>query len=275
MTTRRKFPLVAVDVGNSRVKLGLFESRAGGRKEAAATALPEPARTLTLAPDAPWGDELARWLAPRGIAEVAWWLGSVRRDVAARLVEALRERGAEPPVLLAAGDLPLTVSVPRPDMVGIDRLLAAVAANALRKPQRSIVIVSVGTAITVNLVSYEGNFLGGAILPGIGLSARALHEFTDLLPKLDLVELGEPPPALGTATIPALHAGLFWGAIGGIRQLVEMYAKRCLAAGELHRPDLVLTGGAAPSVAGLIGESVRYEPHLVLSGIALAAAASR
>ena len=58
-------------------------------------------------------------------------------------------------------------------------------------------IVDVGSAITVDLVSADGAFLGGAILPGIAMSARALHEFTDLLPLVDMSELTAPPPALG------------------------------------------------------------------------------
>ena len=87
--------------------------------------------------------------------------------------------------MLAAGDLPLEVRLERPDMVGIDRLVDAVAVNRLRDAGRPAVIVDVGTAITVDLVSADGAFLGGAILPGIQMSARAMHEFTDLLPLVD------------------------------------------------------------------------------------------
>ena len=75
-------------------------------------------------------------------------------------------------------------------------------------------IVDVGTAITVDLVSADGAFLGGAILPGIQMSARALHEFTDLLPLVDVSDLTAPPPALGTAT----DAGHAVGAVLGHRR---------------------------------------------------------
>ena len=98
-------------------------------------------------------------------------------------------------------------------MAGIDRLVDAVAANRLRKSHRPAAIVDVGTAITVDLVAADGAFLGGSILPGIALSARALHEFTDLLPLVDVGELVEPPPALGTDTEAAMRSGLFWGAM--------------------------------------------------------------
>ena len=138
--------------------------------------------------------------------------------------------------LLAAGDLPLEVRLERPDMVGIDRLVDAVAVNRLREPGRPAVIVDVGTAITVDLVSADGAFLGGAILPGIQMSARALHEFTDLLPLVDVSELTAPPPALGTATESAMESGLFWGAVGAIRQLIEQLPQRRERSAATSRP---------------------------------------
>ena len=66
-----------------------------------------------------------------------------------------------------------------------------------------------GTAITVDLVSADGAFLGGAILPGIAMSARALHEFTDLLPLVDMAELAAPPPALGDRDRSGPRPGCF------------------------------------------------------------------
>jgi type III pantothenate kinase len=196
---------------------------------------------------------------------LAWYIGSVNRPSATRLLDWLRcRRPQDRLTLLAAGDLPLEVRVPRPDMVGVDRLLDALAANALRGPGRPAVVIDVGTAITVDLVSAEGAFLGGAILPGIAMSARALHEFTDLLPLLDLSELAAPPPALGTETAAALRAGLFWGAVGGVRELIGQLAGP-------QRPQVILTGGASPAVAELLGPSAQLVPHLTLAGIALAA----
>ena len=166
-------------------------------------------------------------------------------------------------MLLTSGDLPLTVKLPRPDMVGVDRLLDGLAANRLRTPGRPAVVVDVGLAITVDLLDADGAFLGGAILPGIAMSARALHEFTDLLPQIDMAELAEPPPALGTATVAAMRSGLFWGAVGAVRQLVEQLTGNSDA-------EVFLTGGAGPVVAQLMGTAARYVPHLTLAGIALA-----
>ena len=165
--------------------------------------------------------------------------------------------------LLSAADLPLAVRLDRPDMVGIDRLVDAVAVNRLRDG-RAAVIVDVGTAITVDLVAADGAFLGGSILPGLEMSARALHEFTDLLPFVDVSELSEPPPPLGTKTEEAMRSGLFWGTVGAIRQLVEELGRE---AG--NHPQVFLTGGAGAAVAELLVPDAQFVPHLTLAGIAL------
>jgi type III pantothenate kinase len=150
-------------------------------------------------------------------------------------------------------------------MVGIDRLAGAVAANRLREAQRPAIVVDLGTAITVDLVNPQGVFLGGAILPGIGMSARALYEFTDLLPLLDLRVLREPPPALGKSTTDAMQSGIYWGAVGGVRELIARLNADSAPA------QVFLTGGAAPAVAALLAPDAHYIPHLVLGGIALTA----
>jgi type III pantothenate kinase len=262
-------PLIAVDVGNSRIKLGLFYRSADA-------GLPEPENTLHLTGTLPEFDQLDAWLAiarardgrdeePHTASNLRWHIGSVNRPAASRLIDWLRDhRPDDEIVLLTSGDLPLVVKLPRPDMVGVDRLLDGLAANRLRTPCHAAVVVDVGSAITVDLLDKDGAFLGGAILPGIAMSARALHEFTDLLPRIDMAELAEPPPALGTATDSAMRSGLFWGAIGAVRQLVDQLTGNCDV-------EVLLTGGAGPVVAQLMGAAARYVPHLTLAGIALAA----
>jgi type III pantothenate kinase len=259
--SRPPFPLIAVDVGNSRVKLGLFE-----RPSADGSDLPAPARTLDLVPGAGAFDRIPAWLAGKASADFDWWIGSVQRNTSSNLVDWLRSGNAERIRLLTSRDLPLKVEVPRPDMVGIDRLLGAVSANRLREAGRPAIVVDLGTAVTLDVVSANGAFLGGAILPGIAMSARALHEFTDLLPLLDMHALAEPPEALGTDTFTAMRSGIYYGAIGGVRQLLDLLGSRL--PGE---PQVFLTGGAAPAVAPLISAETTYVGHLVLAGIALAA----
>ena len=278
---------VAADVGNARIKLGLFEE--DGK---------EPLQTLSLPGKKPALDVIASWLADGAGDGLRWWISSVNRPAAALLIDWLRaHRPADRVTLLASGDLPLKVRLPRPDMVGIDRLVDAVAVNRLRRPHEAAAIVDVGSAITVDLVSAAGEFLGGAILPGIEMAARALHHFTDLLPLVDASELESPPPAVGDDTVSAIRAGLYWGAVGAIRQLVAQLHKaatvgraegwsgsstatpsdrstaastECEAASG-GRMQVFLTGGAGAAVADLLGPDARYVPDLTLIGIALAA----
>ncbi len=293
---------VAADVGNARIKLGLFEEKGDillfseqpDRCCMEKQNVPFfPLRTLPLPGKKPKLDAIATWLADVAPAGLHWWISSVNRPAAALLIDWLRaHRPADRVTLLASGDLPLKVRLPRPDMVGIDRLVDAVAVNRLRRAREPAAIVDVGSAITVDLVSAAGEFLGGAILPGIEMAARALHHFTDLLPLVDASELESPPSPVGDDTLSAIRAGLYWGAVGAIRQLVEQLHKaatggraegwggsstaastKCEAASG-RALQVFLTGGAGAAVADLLGPDARYVPDLTLTGIALAAKAS-
>jgi type III pantothenate kinase len=252
-------PLLAVDVGNNRVKVGAFSGRMGAT-------VPEPEGTWTLLGDAPSLEQVVADCA-KSDQQLHWWIGSVNRPTTSRLLDWLGEYRPEDQItLLASGDLPLEVDVPRPDMVGIDRLLAAVAANRIRNADRPAVIVDLGTAVTVDLVSTDGVFQGGAILPGIEMAARALHDYTDLLPRIEMSELSEPPEPLGKATEPAMRSGLYWGAVGAVRELTSQ-----MIADASIEPEFLVTGGAGPMVAKLLSDSAHHVPHLTLAGIALAA----
>jgi len=260
--------LVAVDIGNARIKLGRFE---GPSPADAGNALPRPDSTRTIDGRAPDFNPLADWLAEMPGAGVAWWIASVNRPATTGLLDWLNDhRPDDAARLLTSSDLPLRVEGPRADMVGVDRLLDAVAVNALRSADRPAVVVDVGTAITVDLVDARGVFGGGAILPGIAMSARAMHEFTDLLPMIDMSELRRPPPAVGRSTEEAMRAGLFWMVVGTIRELAGR-----MAADEERSPEVFVSGGAGVAVAELLGADARHVPHLTLGGIALAASYQR
>jgi type III pantothenate kinase len=259
MASSQSMPLVAVDVGNSRVKLGVFEPPFAGP-------LPHVARSASVGPD--WSEADLAALLPVGPGGHAWAIASVNRPGSAKLNDWLARRGATTVRELAHGDMPLPVEVDHPDRVGLDRLANVVAANRLRPAGEPAIVIDMGTALTVSLVSPAGAFAGGAILPGVGTSARALHEFTDLLP---LVEVSGSPPAVGKSTADAIRSGLYWGAVGAVRELVAQ-----LSAGG-PRPQIFLTGGAGPLFADVLaahGERApHFVPHLTLAGIAIAALA--
>ncbi len=296
---RRERPLVAVDVGNARIKLGWFDAScmawpAGRRPETccengrlpsqnrapaseSAGTLPEPLRTLAVDGRRPEFTAAADWLGTEAHDGASWWIGSVNRSSTTALLDWLRAaRPQDSVTVLGAADLPLTCRLPDPDRVGVDRLLDAVGANALRPPGRAAVVVDVGTAITVDLVDPEGAFRGGAIVPGIDMSARALHQFTDLLPLVDMAELRRPPPAVGTSTVGAIRSGLFWFAVGTVRELAGRMTselKLGTVREEAVETPMYLTGGAGAAVAELLGPAARFVPHLTLAGIALTARA--
>ncbi len=253
--------LVAVDIGNTRLKLGLFP---GAETADTRGALPVPDSTLEVSIDRM--DDIAGWLSPRSVPEVSWWIGSVQRGFTTELLDWLRGQRADLAItLLCSDDLDLLVDLPRPDKVGIDRLLAAVAVNRVRGAGREAVIVDLGTATTVDLVSPSGAFRGGAIMPGVAMAARAMHEFTDLLPWLDMTRLEAPPPEVGGDTLSAMRSGLFWGAVGGTRELITRMTSHD------SPPQVFLTGGAAESVAPLLAIDTQFAPNLTLGGIALTA----
>jgi type III pantothenate kinase len=216
-------------------------------------------------------NRLVAWCNEHLVGGTTWRIASVHRAAAVRLSTALmdwaKQTGRDCPIQqLTFRDVPLLIHVEQPDRVGIDRLLAALAANRLRQRNRAAIVVDLGTAITVDLVDTDGAFAGGAILPGIATSARALAEQTDALPQVTLDFLDEPPVPLGKSTVPAIESGIYWGAIGAIRELVSQ-----LSAPYPSRPDLLITGGASRQVAELLKThgAVRHVPNLVLSGIAL------
>lgn len=262
--------LIAVDIGNSRIKLGQFQDCSADDRS-----LPEPSRMIDLPVYHETGTfdfkRLDTLLNTSGAKDTTWLVASVHRAAAAQLTSALnyfaKQSGVEVRVrLLTYRDVPLALNVDEPARVGIDRLIAALAANRLRSPDRAAIIVDLGTAITVDLLDANGAFAGGAILPGIATSARALEERTDALPRVPLEFLDKPPAALGKSTVPAIESGIYWGAIGAIRELVTQLSKPLEKT-----PEIFITGGASAHVAELLAKqhSVRHVPHLVLSGIAL------
>lgn len=189
-------------------------------------------------------------------------IGSVvanRTEPLCRIV--LEVLGAEAYVIRRDLPLPMRLDVENPDAVGVDRVCAAAA--AYRKLRHACIVADVGTAMTVNVVSDDGLFLGGAILPGPHLAAQSLSEHTAALPKIDMMQ----PPAqpIGRNTEQAILVGVVFGAAGALRELVERFATHL---GKW--PQLVLTGGGAKIIAEHCDFVDNLVPHLTLIGIALA-----
>jgi type III pantothenate kinase len=245
--------LLAVNVGNTETTLGVFRERELAWRWRMATA---PERTA---------DELAvlfgGFLEQQGLSFDRNVTGVVISSVVPSATEALREMvrryfGFAPVVVEAGVKTGIPVVVDNPREVGADRVVNALAAYT--KYGGPAIAVDVGTATTFDAVSEKGEYVGGAIAPGIRISARALYEQTA---RLVLVELQPPRTAIGKNTVEALQAGLVFGHAAMIDGMVERMAK------ELGDPTVVITGGLARVVLPECRTIDHHDPWLTLEGL--------
>ena len=247
--------LIAVSIGNTSVQVGLTSESSwppnwSGRLDMS-TGTCRPEQLAKLLPADP----------------VCWYVSSVHRASEFKLAAWVRQtRRADHYQLLTHDQLPLQIHVDQAWAVGMDRLVAAVAVNRLRSNDRPSVVVDAGTAITVDLLSADGAFLGGSIFPGIEMASRALANDTDLLPQV-AIDFAEKPSVVGKSTESAILSGLLWGAVGAIRELVT---RMSIEIGQ--PPQLFVTGGDAKQLAAHLGSEYQFVPELVLNGIVAATA---
>ena len=182
-----------------------------------------------------------------------------------KALEAAAAKAIGQDVLVIGRDLPLPIetSVPHPAGIGTDRLCAAAA--AYDQLGVACVVADFGSAITIDCVSQDGVFQGGAILPGLRMGARALASQTAQLPE---VQIAEPHWVYGQDTAQAIIGGLVRGARGALRELVETYATEMGSW-----PVVILTGGDARVICKDVSESELVQAivdDLVLRGVAIA-----
>ena len=184
--------------------------------------------------------------------EPTWWsISSVNPPVATLLAEFLQARQIGGVTWFqAAAEVPVLKAVEGAEIGGADRALGALAGLRLMPPGQPGLIVSCGTAITVERVSRQGVWLGGAIAPGLGTMARALHLRAAQVPMIDTrqIDPDHPPPAWGPGTVSSLAAGIFWGTVGLVREL-------------LARQKIDLDGD--PWVIWAGGDAVLLAPYVV------------
>ncbi|HKQ48297.1 MAG TPA: type III pantothenate kinase [Phycisphaerae bacterium] len=187
---------------------------------------------------------------------------SVVPDVLAELRGRLEERYDDAPLLAVGDELhrPMSLAVEAPETVGVDRVCSAAAAYDVIG--RACAVASFGTAITIDCVNDEGVFMGGAILPGLALSAHALHEGTAALPEVVIEPTGA---TYGATTEQCIRNGVIYGAVGALREITERYATQLGSW-----PQLVVTGGNAELVQSQCEFIDNVVPDLCIRGIALA-----
>jgi type III pantothenate kinase len=170
----------------------------------------------------------------------------------------------DPFVLQAGVKTGLKIKYRNPHEVGSDRIANAIAATSIY-PGRDIIVVDCGTATTFDVVTSTGDYLGGVIMPGVGISAETLASHTAKLPR---VEIARPEHALGRSTVESIQSGLYHGHIGAIRHLLAVLSSENFPSA----PPVVLgTGG----FARMFAEAHLFHrtlPELVLLGLKQAAA---
>lgn len=171
----------------------------------------------------------------------------------------LKYFNSEPFVLQAGVKTGLKIKYRNPAEVGADRVANAIAATQ-RHPGRDCLIVDCGTATTFDVVTAAGDYLGGAIMPGVGISAEMLSSRTAKLPR---IEIARPEAALGRTSAESIQSGLYHGHVGAMRNLI---AALTIEAFNGEQPQVIGTGGFTRMFEAddLFDEIV---PELVLFGL--------
>jgi type III pantothenate kinase len=152
-----------------------------------------------------------------------------------------------------------------PADVGADRIVNAVAAYEKygRAGSRPLVVVDFGTATTLDAISGKGEYLGGAICPGVTISADALFQRAARLPKIDV---RKPATVIGRTTVGAMESGLFWGYVDMVEGLVRRMSAE-LAGTNVANVTCVATGGLAAIIAPETKLIAHVDPDLTLDGL--------
>jgi len=243
--------LLAIDVGNTEVTLGLFDGRRLTRSFRLSSETRRTADEISLALT-----QIFPELARRG--EHAAVLASVVPTATASFLEAARKVcGVEP--LEVSSRIPTGVDVEYrdPQSAGADRIANAAAALALYGAP--VVIVDFGTATTFDVILRERRYIGGVIAPGIVTGAEHLIRRAA---RLSAFELKPPPHVVGRSTEESLQSGVYYGAVGQVDAIVRRIAQE-----ERIKPRVIATGGLAPMIAKHSETIEKVDPDLTLHGL--------
>ncbi|MBI5379199.1 MAG: type III pantothenate kinase [Nitrospirae bacterium] len=247
--------LLAVDIGNSQITLGVYQGedlRCHGRLSTRAEAGADEYGILLRGILATHGADLEAVDAVI-LSCVVPALQTVFEEVARNFLH------LKPTVVGPHLQTGLTLRIDRPEELGADRLVNAVA--AYHRYGGPVILVDLGTATTFCVVSADGEYLGGAIAAGLEITADALFQRTAKLPR---VSLDRPPRAVGTNTVHAMQAGLLLGHAAMIEGLI-----RRIKTELQDSPRVIATGGLAERLAPEIEGIDEVRPFLTLEGLKL------
>lgn len=155
----------------------------------------------------------------------------------------------------------LNIRIENPREVGADRIVNAVAAIELYGGLKPLVVVDFGTATTFDVIDVKGNYIGGAIVPGIGISTEALYQRAAKLPR---IELTKPKSVIGRNTVHSMQAGIIFGYAGQVDGIVDRISSELGA-----EPTVIATGGMAELIASESRTIDTTNPLLTLEGLRL------
>ncbi|CAH8767915.1 type III pantothenate kinase [Paenibacillus dendritiformis] len=155
----------------------------------------------------------------------------------------------------------LNIRIENPREVGADRIVNAVAAIELYGGLKPLVVVDFGTATTFDVIDVKGNYIGGAIVPGIGISTEALYQRAAKLPR---IELTKPKSVIGRNTVHSMQAGIIFGYAGQVDGIVDRITNEVGA-----EPTVIATGGMAELIASESRTIDTTNPLLTLEGLRL------
>jgi type III pantothenate kinase len=248
--------LLAIDVGNTNTVLGVFRGQELLKHWRLTT---DPARTADEYGIFVLGLFREAGLSSSTIDAVA--IASVVPPLQFALHELSHRYFGKAPLFVGPGTrtgMPILYDNPRE--VGADRIVNAV--GAYERWKTALVVVDLGTATTFDCISAKGEYLGGAISPGIQVSMDALFHHAAKLPR---VELAEPERVIGRNTVASLQSGLLYGYVS----LCDGLARRMVAEMGAPKPRVVATGGLAPLVASQSEVIEAVDEFLTLEGLRL------
>jgi type III pantothenate kinase len=253
--------LLAIDVGNSNIVLGVFDGDRLAESWRLATIRERTADEVGI---------LVTHLFERSGIAIDRVNGIILSSVVpplTRSMEEMAERffGKAPLTVDPSSNTGMTVLYQPPSDVGADRVVNAVAAYEAygRATRIPVIVVDFGTATTFDAISAGGEYIGGVICPGIGISADALFQRAARLPRVDV---RKPPSVIGRTTVTSMQAGLFFGYVSMVDGIVARMRAE-LEGGD--RAACIATGGMADILAGESAAIQRVDRDLTLEGLRL------
>ncbi|WP_417915617.1 type III pantothenate kinase [Candidatus Electronema sp. JM] len=259
--------LLAVDVGNSHTVIGIFYNQVLFHQWRLKTDRRTTADELILACHTLFAlDELCKCdITGFVVCSVVPALEPIWLKFAERYFNSL----LSPPLAVSHQiDIGLRILTPNPAELGGDRLVNAAA--AWESYGTALIVIDFGTAITFDCVSDQGEYLGGTIHPGLGISLDALSERTAKLPRVDLC--AKPVSAIGATTIEAIRSGMLHGFGGLIDRMTELLGKEMRergAAAADGKISIIATGGMAELIVPYSTAVEYVDPNLTLTGLRL------